>query len=77
MLHPHLGSRLVSAPPTCRMHCSTLSDEERCGRTIANRLKSICTLTTPPLSERAGAEAYLKSLHGKTDPSKLAVGVVL
>ena len=37
----------------------TLSCEERCGRMIANPVKSICTSFTPQLSERAGADACL------------------
>ena len=53
MLRPHLGSRLVSAPLTFGVHCRALSGEERCGRMIANPVKSTCTSTTPQLSERA------------------------
>ena len=59
MLRPHLGSRLVSAPLTFGVHCSTLSGEERCGCMNANPVKSTCTSTTPQLSERAGADACL------------------
>ena len=77
MLRPHLGSRLVSAPLTFGVHCRTLSGEERCGRMIANPVKSTCTSATPQLSERAGADACLLSLHSKIDPSKLATGAVL
>ena len=59
MLRPHLGSRLVSSPLTLGVHCRTLSGEERCGRMIANPVKSTCTSTTPQLSERGGADACL------------------
>ena len=59
MLHPHLGSRPVSAPLTFGVRCCTLSGEERCGRMIANPVKSTCTSSTPQLSERAGADACL------------------
>ena len=59
MLRPHLGSGLVSAPLTFGVHCRTLSGEERCGRMIANPVKSTCRSTTPQLSKRAGADAYL------------------
>ena len=38
---------------------------------IANPVKSTCTSTTPLLSERAGGDACLSSLHSKIDPSKL------
>ena len=44
---------------------------------IANPVKSACTSTTPQLSERAGGDACLLSLHSKIDPSKLAAGAVL
>ena len=71
MLRPHLGSRLGSAPLTLGGHCCTLSGEERCGRMIANPVKSTCTSTTPQLSERASADTCLYSLHRKIDPSKL------
>ena len=58
MLRPHLGSRLVSAMLTYGVRCRTLlSCEERCGRMIANPVKSTCTSTTPQLSERAGGDA--------------------
>ena len=77
MLRPHLGSKLISAPLTFGVHCRTLLDEERCGRMIANPVKSTCTTTTPQISERAGVNACLHSLHGKIDPSKLAAGAVL
>ena len=77
MLRPHLGSRLVSAMLTYGVNCRTLSCVEQCGRMIANPVKSTCTSTTPPqLSERAGADACLYSLHSKFDPSKLAAGAV-
>ena len=59
MLRPHLGSRLVSAMLTYWVRCRTLSCEERCGRMIANPVKSTCTSTTPQLSERAGGDACL------------------
>ena len=56
MLRPHLGSRLVSAPLTFGVHCRTLSGEERCGRMIANPVKSTsCT----QLPERMGADESL------------------
>ena len=57
MLRPHLESRLVSAMLAYGAHCRALSCEERCGRMIANPVKSTCTSTTPQLSERAGADA--------------------
>ena len=59
MLRPHLGSRLVSAMLTYGVRCRAPSCEERCGRMIANPVKSTCTSTTPQLSERAGADACL------------------
>ena len=59
MLRPHLGSRMVSAPLTFGVHCHTLSGEERCGRMIANPVKSTYTSTTPQLSQRADADACL------------------
>ena len=72
MLRPHLGSRLVSAPLAFGVDCRTLSVEERCGRLIANPVKSTCT------SRGLGsADACLQSLHSKIDPSKLAAGAVL
>ena len=77
MLRPHLGSRLFSAPLTFRVHCCTLSGEERWGHMIANPVKSTCTSTTPQLSEHAGADTRLQSLHSKIIPSKLAAGAVL
>ena len=77
MLRPHLGSRLVSAMLTYGVRWRTLSREERCGRMNANPVKSTCTSTIPLLSERAGGDACLKSLHSKIDPSKLAAGVML
>ena len=63
LLRPHLGSGLVSASLTYGIRCRSLSCEERCGRMIANPVKSSCTSTTLQLS--------------KIDPSKLAVGAVL
>ena len=42
MLHPQLGSKLVSAPLTFGVHCRTLSGEERCGPMIANPVISTC-----------------------------------
>ena len=36
-------------------------------------MKSTCTSTTLQLSERAGADACLSTLHSKIDPSVLAV----
>ena len=59
MLRPHLGSRLVSAMLAYGVHFRTLSCEERCGRMIANSVKSACTSTPPQLSERAGSDACL------------------
>ena len=59
MLCPHLGSRLASLLLTYGVRWRTLSCEERCGRMIANPVKSTCTSTTPQLSERAGADACL------------------
>ena len=59
MLRPHLGSRLVSTPLTFGVHSCTLSGEERCGRMIANPVKSTCTSTAPQLSERVDADACL------------------
>ena len=59
MLRPHLGSRLVSTLLACGVRCRTLPCEERCGRTIANPVKSTCPSTIPQLSERAGADACL------------------
>ena len=47
MLRPHLGSRLVSAMLTYGVRCRTLSCEERCGRMIANPVKSTCTSPLP------------------------------
>ena len=71
MIHPHLRSRLVSARLTFGMHCCTLSRKERYGRRT-NPVKSTCTSTTPQLSERAGADACLSTLHSKIDPLQLA-----
>ena len=76
MIRPHLGSRLVSARLTFGVHCCTLPREERCGRRT-NPVKSTCTSTTPQLSERAGADARLSTLHSKIDPSELAAKGVL
>ena len=76
MLRPHLGSRLVSALLTYGVRCRALSCEERCGRMIANPVESTSTSTTPQLSERAGGDACLQSLHSNIDPSKLAAGAV-
>ena len=59
MLRLHLGLRLVSELLAYRARCRTLSCEERCGRMIANPVKSTCTSTTHQLSERAGADACL------------------
>ena len=59
MLRPHLGSRLVSTVLAYGVRCRTLSCEERCGRMIANPVKSTYTSTTPQLSERAGGDACL------------------
>ena len=59
MLRHNLRSRLVSAPLTFGVHCHTLPGEERCGRMIANPVKSTCTSTNPQLSERSGADACL------------------
>ena len=75
MLRPHLRSRLVSAVLADGVRCRTLSCKERCGRMIANLVKSTCTSTTPQLSERAGSDACLQSLHSKFDLSKLSAGV--
>ena len=57
MHRPHLGSRLVSAMLTYGVRCRALSCEERCGRMIANPVKSNRTSTTPQLSERVDADA--------------------
>ena len=76
MIRPHLESRLVSAKLTFGVHCCTLSRKERCGRRT-NPVKSTCTSTTPQLSERAGADACLSTLHSKIDPSELAAKGVL
>ena len=76
MIRPHLGSRLVSVRLTFGVHCCTLPREERCARR-ANPVKSTCTSTTPQLSERAGADACLSTLHSKIDPSELAAKGVL
>ena len=57
MLRPHFGSRLVSTSLAYGVRCRTLSCEERCGRMIANPVKSPCASTTPQLSERAVADA--------------------
>ena len=76
MIRPHLGSRLVSTRLTFGVHCCTLSREKRCGRRT-NPVKSTCTSTTPQLSERAGADACLSTLHSKIDPSELAAKGVL
>ena len=76
MIRPHLGSILVSARLTFGVHCCTLSREERCGRRT-KPVKSTCTSTTPQLSERAGADACLSTLHSKIDPSELAAKGVL
>ena len=59
MLRPHLGSRLVSALLAYGVRWRILSCEERCGRMIANPVKSTCTSTTPQLSERAGGDVCL------------------
>ena len=53
-----------------QLHNCTLSREEQCGR--RTNLKSTCASTTPQLSERAGADACLSTLHSKIDPSELA-----
>ena len=76
MIRPHLGSRLVSARLTFGVHCCTLSREERCGRRT-NPVKSTCTSNTPQLSECAGADACLSTLHSKIDPSELTAKGVL
>ena len=76
LIRPHLGSRLFSARLTFGVHCSTLPREERCARRT-NPVKSTCTSTTPQLSERAGADACLSTLHSKIDPSELAAKGVL
>ena len=76
MLRPHLGSGLVSTLLAYGVRWRTLSSEERCGRMIANPVKSTRTSTTPQLSERTGADACLQSVHSKIDPSKLAAGAV-
>ena len=77
MIRPHLGSRLVSARLTFGVHCCTLPREERCGRRT-NPVKSTgVELTTPQLSERAGADGCLSTLHSKIDPSELAAKGVL
>ena len=68
--------KLNSARLTFGVHCSTLSREERCGRRT-NPVKSTCTSTTPQLSERAGADVCLSTLHSKIDPSELAAEGVL
>ena len=57
MLRPHLGSRLASTLLARGVRSRTLSCEERCGRMIANPVKSTCTSVTPQLSERAGVDA--------------------
>ena len=57
MLRPHLGSRLVSTLLAYGVRCRTLSCEERCGRMIANPVKSTCTSTTPQLSDRSARVA--------------------
>ena len=76
LIRPHLGSRLVSDRLTVGVHCCTLPRVERCARRT-NPVKSTCTLTTPQLSERAGADACLSTLHSKIDPSELAAKGVL
>ena len=77
MIRPHLGSRLVSARLTFGVHCCTLPRKERCGRRT-NPVKSTgVELTTPQLSERAGADGCLSTLHSKIDPSELAAKGVL
>ena len=48
-----------------------VSREERCGRRT-NPVKSTCTSTTPQLSERAGADACISTVHSKIDSSELA-----
>ena len=40
-------------------------------------MKSTCTSTSPQLSECAGADACLSTLHSKIDPSELAAKGVL
>ena len=65
MLRPHLGSRLVKALLTFGVHCRTLSGEGRCGRMIANPVKSTCASVTPqivPSKLAAGAVLRAKRL---------------
>ena len=57
MLRPHLGSGLVRTLLAYGVRWRALSCGERCGRMIANPVKSTCTSTTPQLSERADADA--------------------
>ena len=66
MIHPRLGSRLVSARLTFGVHCCILPREERCARR-----------TNPVKSERTGADACLSTLHSNIDPSELAAKGVL
>ena len=68
MLRPHLGSRLVSTVLAYGVRCRTLSCEERCGRMIANPVKSTCTSTTPQLSARAGGDACLNRCTARLIP---------
>ena len=56
-LRLHHGSRLVKAMLTFGVRCRTLSCEERCGRMIANPVKSTGTSTTPQLSACEGGDA--------------------
>ena len=67
MIHPHLGSRLVSVRLAFRVHCCTLSREERCARRT-NPVKSTCTSTTPQLSERAGADCAFQRCTARMIP---------
>ena len=64
MIHPHLGTKLVSA----RL---TFGDVE------LTQWNQVLHITTPQLSKRAGADACLSTLYSKIDPSEQAAKRVL
>ena len=73
MLRPHLVSRLVSKLLAYGARCRTLSCEERCGRMIANPVKSLAHRPLPALGARGWRCVPLESC---LYPSKLATGAV-
>ena len=66
MIHPHLGSRLVSARLTFGVHCCTLPREERCGRRTKPSEINLHIDHSPALG------ACHSTLHSQIDPSELA-----